>query len=631
MDALFLDHYEQELSFLREMGSIFASKYPKLAGQLGLDEFQCADPFVERLLEGFAFMSARIQRRMDAEFPQLTRALLDSVFPHYTRPIPSAGIFQLNPAHDEGTLVTGYQVPRGTRLYSTPAKGQQTGCRFDTTAETTLWPIRIAQVKYHSRESTAGIPIPSCFYGSEIRGVLQLTLETTAAIPFSSLPLDSLRLHLRGREVGHQIHEAMLAHTSSIAMMGAYHPRSADSLEWESLSADSVFNPTLVPTESLLPGDSRSFSGFRLLQDYFLLPEKYLFVELRGLQSWLHRNETNQWTILFGLTSPPTRQMERVSNEHVALHCVPAVNLFSKRCDRMHLDHTQHEQTLICDRSRPVDFEIWSIQEMAAHQSVTGQELPCLPLYAPPSSAANSEQRSLYFAVDRRPRVLGDPIRFPSRSHYTGSDLHVSLTDSLSLPRRQDFQQLSSIAYVTNRDLPLLVPEAGWRTAFHAEGAAPISNVLCLTGPTSPRDALVHDDGEAAWRLISHLTPNYLSLVEDAGRGAALLREMLQLYCPANDAPTLRQMEGLLNIQHRSIVRRVPLPGPLTFAQGLEIELEIDEDAFEGGGAFLLCSILEQFFARYVTLNCFTETHFVSTTRGSVYRWPPQLGTAPWL
>ncbi len=631
MDALFLDHYEQELSFLREMGSIFAAKYPKLAGQLGLDEFQCADPFVERLLEGFAFMSARIQRKMDAEFPQLTRALLDSVFPHYTRPIPSAGIFQLNPAHDEGTLVNGYRVPRGTRLYSAPAKGQQTGCRFDTTADTTLWPIRIAQFKYHSRESTSSIPIPPSFYSSEIRGVLQLTLETTAAMPFSSMPLDTLRLHFRGREVGHQIHEAMLAHTHSIAMIGSYTQRAPETLVWEPLHVDAVSNPTLAPSESLLPGDHRSFSGFRLLQDYFMLPEKFLFVELNGLQSWLRYNTTNQWTILFGLTSPPTRQIERVSNEHVALHCVPAINLFTKRCDRIHLDHTQHEQVLICDRSRPVDYEIWSIQEMAAHQSVTGQEIPCLPLYAQPSSDAVTEHRSLYYSVDRRPRVLGDPTRFPPRSPYAGSELHVSLTDSLSVPRRQDFQQLSSIAYCTNRDLPLLVPETGWRNAFYADGAAPISNVLCLTGPTNPRNPIVQDDGEAAWRLISHLTPNYLSLVEDEGRGAALLREILHLYCPANDASLLRQMEGILNIRHTSVVRRVPLPGPLTFAQGLEIELQVDEDAFEGGGAFLLCSILEQFFARYVTINCFTETHFVSTKRGSVYRWPPHLGTAPWL
>ena len=631
MDALFLDHYDRELAFLREMGSAFANQYPKLAGQLGLDEFQCSDPFVERLLEGFAFMSARVQRRLDAEFPQLTRAIFEAVFPHYARPIPSAGIFQLNPAHDEGSLVAGYTVPRGTRLLAEPALGQQTGVRFDTTADTQLWPLRISQVGYHSRDAVSSFPLPPAFYQSNIRGVLHIALETTAAVPINAIQIDRLRFHLRGGDTAHQLYESLLAHTNMIAIAGPSPTNALTSQSWNLMASDQMRAIGFEDDAMLSPGDSRSFTGYRLLQDYFILPEKFLFVELDGLRSHIQNFHGNQVHLLFAIEHSPGKAIERASTDHVVLHCVPAINLFPKRADRIHLDHTQHEHQLISDRSRPLDFEIWSIEEMAAHKSASAIEALCLPLYAPPTSKNSSPKNELYYTLDRRQRVLGDS-RTPSHRHaYLGSEVYLSLTDSQGTASRTEYQQLSSQVYCTNRDLPLLTPERGWRTGFRVESAAPIANVLCLVGPTPPRGPLVTEQGESAWRLVGHLTPNYLSLMDSQEGGAAMLRELLQLYCAPENNSSLRQIEGLRNVRQNPVVRRLPMPGPLTFAQGLEIELQCDEEAFEGGGAFLLASVLEQFFARFVTINSFTELHLVSTKRGSIHRWPPRTGTTPLL
>ncbi len=631
MDALFLDHYDRELAYLREMGSAFALKYPSLAGQLGLDEFQCSDPFVERLLEGFAFMAARIQRRLDAEYPQLTRALLDAVFPHYTRPIPSTAIFQLNPAHDEGSLVDGYRVPKGTRLHSEPAAGQQTGCRFDTIADIDLYPIRVAKVECISRESVTKLPLPLPLLQSSIQCILHLTLETTAAVPFSAIKLNTLRLHLRGGEIAHQLFESLSAHVQAIAATGASTTQPLSTDNWKILDCDQLGTASMDASETLLPSDCRSFSGYRLLQDYFVLPEKFLFIDFSGLQEVVSTVTGNQLHILFGIQQLPTRHLSRVSQEHIALHCVPAVNLFHKRADRIHLDHAQHEHQLIGDRSRPLDFEVWSVEELSAHASATAQETPCLPLYAPSSSKQESRNCPIYYAVDRRPRVPSDIMRHPNRSPYLGTEVFLSLTDSQTAPSRSEFKQLAAKVMCTNRDLPLLTPPQGWRTAFRAEAVGPIANVLCLTGPTAPRPPLVSEEGERAWRLVSHLTPNYLSLTDSSHGGAARLREILRLYSTPGNSASLRQIEGVKNITQKTIVRRVPLPGPLTFAQGLEVELTCDEEAFEGNGAFLLSSILEQFFARFVTLNSFTETHFVSSQRGSVCRWPARIGTTPLL
>lgn len=630
MDALFLDHYDRELSYLREMGSVFASKYPRLAGRLGLDEFQCSDPFVERLLEGFAFMSARIHRRLDAEFPQLTRAILDSVFPHYTRPIPSAGIFQLNPAHDEGSFIEGYPVHKGSRLHSEPADGEQTGCRFDTVYDLHLWPLRIAKFEYVSRDSVSSVALPDTFLRSNIRGLLHLVIETTAAIPMRALKLDRLRMHFRGGEIAYQIYESILAHTRALSMAGPSAGKDPTESSWVPLNTHQLAPVGFEYQESLLPAESRTFSGYQLLQDYFALPEKFLFVDLVGLRSQISKCEGNQLHLIFGLEQLPGKQLERVAVEHVALHCVPAVNLFSRRADRVHLDHAQHEHQLICDRSRPLDFEIWSIEKLALHQTSTALERNCLPLYAPPQGMG-APSDAFFFSIERRPRIPSSPERVGNRSSYLGTEVFVSLTDSQTGMSAKDFQQLSSQVYCTNRDLALLPPDGGWRTAFRFESAGPIANVLCLSGPTWPRPSLISNDGETAWRLVSHLTPNYLSLADSERGGAAMLRELLQLYCFPDDHSMIRQVEGIQRIHQKPVVRRLPMPGPMTFAQGLEVELRFDEDAFGGRGAFLLGSILEQFFARYVTLNSFTETHIVSNSRGSIHRWAPRAGMIPLL
>ncbi|MFO0921546.1 MAG: type VI secretion system baseplate subunit TssF [Pirellulales bacterium] len=631
MDAAFLDHFDRELSYLREMGSVFAERYPKLAGRLGLDEFQCADPFVERLLEGFAFLAARVHRRMDAEFPQWTRALFETIYPHYVRPIPSAGIFQLQPAQNEGSLLDGYIVPRGTRLMAAPAHGQQTGCRFDTTCDLHLWPIRLEHAHFFSRESTSHVSVPSSFHDSSIRSGLWLTFHSTVPVPPGKLCLDQLRLYLRGGDVAHCLYETLLANTVAIACSGEptanLRPES-----WTPLPIDRLRPSGFGTEEALLPQDERSFSGYRLLQEYFQLPEKFLFVELDGLQPICRNMQGQQFHVLLGFTTAPSRLIERVNNEHLALHCVPAINLFPKRADRVHLDSRQHEHQIICDRSRPLDYEIWSIQSMAAHSSASQLERECLPLYGSPTESFPADSPShdkdtLFYAIDRRSTIEGTRTSQNPRSSYMGTEVFVSLVDLQTSSSLSSYQQISSLVYCTNRDLPYLAPEGGWRQAFHTVNGGPIEKVQCLTGPTSPRLPLVRDEGETAWRLIRHLTPNYLSLVDDVG-GASLLRSILQLYCEPLDAATLRQIGRIRHVQHQSIVRRVPKSGPLTFARGIEIELTMDEDHPESSEVFLLGSILEQFFARFVSVNSFAETHLISARRGSVYRWPSRMGTA---
>ncbi len=638
MEAQFLDHYNRELGYLRELGSEFAREYPAVAGRLGLDEFSCADPYVERLLEGFAFLAARVHRRLDSEFPQLTRGLLESIYPHYTRPIPSAAIVKVEPDEDEGSLAGGYRLPRGSRLQGPSSNQFPTPCRFETTQDLDLWPIRVVDVELLDRDATHSRPLPDMVTAAGVRSCLRITLQTTAGLPMSALSLKKLPIHLRGGEVAHQLLELLVAHTRVICA------GQGDQGRWQKIDSSSLVAGGFETDESLLPGEPRSFSGYRLLQEYFLLPEKFLFVNLSGLQPSVASAAGKQLEIVIGFDTVDRELSGRLHREHLALHCVPVVNLFKQRADRVQISDTNPEHHLLVDRSRPMDFEIWSIEQLFGHGKTPQQEIEFLPLYAPPANMAARQKHAAYYTLDRRPRQPSTNQReYGHRSPYLGTEVFVTLTDSQQHPFRHQIRQLSSIVYCTNRDLSLLKPESGWRDALTMDGPGPVSAVECLSGPTPPRVPLTSDDGETCWRLVNHLTSNFLSLCcphqvsdddsdqqDTASRAAAtLLRQMLYLYCPPEAPWTQRQVDGILSVQNQLVTRQLPFDGPIVHGRGVHVAVEMDESAFEGGGAFLLGSVLDRFIARFVTLNSFTQTSIHTPSRGPVHRWPVRVGSGP--
>ncbi|MCG8652229.1 MAG: type VI secretion system baseplate subunit TssF, partial [Pirellulales bacterium] len=270
------------------------------------------------------------------------------------------------------------------------------------------------------------------------------------------------------------------------------------------------------------------------------------------------------------------------------------------------------------------------------------QEIEFLPLYAPPGKMAAHQQHAAYYTLDRRPRRPSTNQReYGHRSPYLGTEVFATLTDSQQRPARHLIRQLSSTVYCTNRDLALLKPDSGWRDALSMEGPGPVSAVECLSGPTPPRPPLTTEDGETCWRLVNHLTSNFLSLTDHhhdpdgpddnnaKQSAAALLRETLYLYCLPDVPSTSRQVDGILSVSNRPVTRQLPFEGPIVHGRGVHIDIELDESAFEGGGVFLLGSVLDQFIARFVTLNSFTQTSLRTPTRGPIHRWPVRAGNAP--
>jgi type VI secretion system protein ImpG len=311
------------------------------------------------------------------------------------------------------------------------------------------------------------------------------------------------------------------------------------------------------------------------------------------------------------------------------LFCTPVVNLFEHAADRIHLSNRVNEYHVVPDRTRPLDLEVHSVKSVVGHGSSANQRRDFRSFYSCTDRTA-SDPAPAYYTLHRRQRThSSNEQRKGPRSRYAGGELFISLVDGREGPYSSDLKQLAVSTLCTNRDLPLALAVGEGATDFQLGSGAPVAAVRCVAGPSAPRPS--HAWGQTAWRLISHLSLNYLSITNSGDQGAAALRELLQLYGDIADPGISRQINGVSSITSAPIVRRLPLEGPATFGRGLSLTLNCDEVAFEGTGVFILGAVLERFFAKYVSINSFTETVLTTKQRGEVMRWPPRIGGRPLL
>jgi type VI secretion system protein ImpG len=627
MDPRLLPYYNLELQHLRETGAEFAQQFPKIAARLGMHGLEVADPYVERLLEGVAFLAARVQLKLDAEFPRFTQALLEIIYPHYLAPTPSMLVAQLHIDKNEPGLATGARtVPRGTAMHSVLASDDATACEFRTAHKVTLWPIEIAAASYFS--FAPDLPLNALPVAQRIKGGLRIRLKTTAGLKFAQLSLDRLPFYLGGRDdVANALYELCLS-----SGLGTLVVPPKKSKPWhELLPAASIQPVGFTDEEALLPVTLRSFQGYRLLQEYFSFPQRYRFFELSGLANALKRVDANEVELVILLGRGDANLESVVDASNLALFCTPAINLFHKRADRIHVSDGSHEYHVVPDRTRPLDFEMYEVSSVVGHGIGSDSEQQFLPFY----SAYNSDQdhqQSAYYTTRREPRLVTPTAkRRGSRSSYIGTEVFLSLVDSAQAPYSGDLRQLSIQTLCTNRDLVLQMPTGlGTGGDLKLDVAAPVTDVRVVSGPSRPYSPLA--DGAVSWRAISHLSLNYLSLTQSTPEeGATALRDLLELYAASADVSARRQIEGIRSVRVGRVVRRLRAPGPLAFGRGLEITVHVDELAFEGASAFLLGSVLDRYFARHVSINSFTETVLRSDNRGEINRWGHQWGARPTL
>ena len=624
MDPRLLRYYNEELRHLREMGAEFAQQFPKIASRLGVEGLEVADPYVERLLEGFAFLAGRIQLKIDAEFPRFTQRMLEIVYPQFLAPTPAMLIAQVNPDLADAGLANGVTLARGSVMHSQAGAGAATACEFRSAHELTMWPLEITQVEYFTQ--AADLPLAAVPEWRRYRSGLRLRVRTTAGSDFSQIALRDLRLHCSGiDDVAYRLHELVCGHALGVLVMPAQRPAT-----WhEAIDADCIEPAGFSDDEALLPQSLAGFQGYRLLQEYFAFPQRFLFFDLCDIGQALRGHGGHEVDIVILFSRLDNALLQAVDKASLALNCVPAINLLERRCDRIHVNGDSSEFHVVPDRTRPMDYEVHSITEVLGYGTGTHSEWRFLPFY----NAFHTEDRShnAYYSVKREPRLLSQTQqREGTRTAYIGTEIYLSVVDSDEAPYSEDLRQLGVRALCTNRDLPVLIRLGDTKGDLTLAQTAPVKSIRVVKGPSRPSSAL--REANLAWKLINQLSLNHLSLTDaDAEHGAAALRSILRLYAPTGDAGAQRQVDGLRSVKLQPVVRRLPMPGPITFGRGVEVKVEVDDLSFEGASAFLLGCVLERFVARHVSLNSFTQMRLHSPARGDILLGRPRCGTRPIL
>jgi type VI secretion system protein ImpG len=599
-----LTYYNSELAFLREQGAEFAEKYPRVAARLLMEADKCEDPHVERILEGVAFLTARIRRKIDDEFPEITDSLLSILDPHSQRPIPSMSIVQLVLNREGVKLTNGFTVARGSRLNSRPVAGVP--CRFQSAYPVTLWPVEVEAARLDpDRVVVPGKP-------PEAVALLQLTLRCSAGATFSSLQIDRLRFHLDGAgPLPYTLHELLLNNVCGVQIRGR--PSPDRPFETVPLPPRSIVPVGFDRDEGMLPGSSRSFVGYRLLQEYFAFPEKFLFFDLDGLRSLAGRNFGDSIELLFFLDRSPRHDLT-VQPENFRLGCTPVVNLFSMVAEPIPLSQTQTEYRVVPDVHRTSATEVFSIDEVTSTGGFLDEPVAYEPFYSSRHARPGHAPSTSWYATRRPSGKKDDP----------GTEVFLSFVDRGFNPKAPAAETMTVHVTCTNRDLPGRLPFGGEQGDFELEAQGPISRVRCLRKPTRAlRPPLGRD---AQWRLISRLALNHLSLTDDE-HGLDALRELLLIEDYADSAVSRQQIGGITGVSSRRIAGRTGRKTGNAVCLGMEVTIEFDETQYVGSGVFLMASVLERFLGLYASINSFTQlTARTRQREGILKRWPPRAG-----
>lgn len=620
MDARLLDYYNRELAYLRELGAEFADAFPKVATRLGMNGLDVMDPYVERLLEGFAFLAARIHLKIDAEFPRFSQRLLEVVYPQYLAPTPAMCVVHVPyPGEMSAAALAGLKVPRGTMMKSRPAGAQATRCTFVTKHDLTIWPVELERV--YVGPPTADLTLPPPRDGKSVKGVIRLSFRSLGNGGVRQLQADELGFFLGGDErVASQLYELIAGHRVAVLQTqrhdGGWAVMSPSALRMEGFGVE----------QALLPTDSRVFQGYRLLHEYFAFPARFHFFTVTGLKRTFADLNGDTFELVLLLDRPVAHLAPGVDRSAFRMNCTPAVNLFPHHAGRVLVSMAEYEHHVVPDRTRPLDYEVYRVD------AVRGFDRGNAPLtnFRPFYQVLDSDMRraGAFFSTRRESRRLSEAAeRNGARSSYYGSEVFLSLVDGAEAPWNEDVEQLAIECLLTNRDLPLLMPASGEQD-FALDSSHELPHANIVRGPTRPRPSVAERD--MTWRLISHLSLNYLALKElDEQNGAAALRELLALYAALADPLVARHGEAVRGVRVEARTRRLPGVGPLVYGRGAGIDVTVDERGFSGHSPYLFGCVLEQYLSRHVAINSFTELSLCGATTGHVATWPPRWGGRP--
>jgi len=604
----FLRYYFDELNYLREAGLTFAREHAQVAARLEMQNGETADPHVERLIESFAFLTARLQRQLHAEFPDISNGLLGVLYPQLTQPLPPMTIACFDVGAIVKGLTDGFSIPRETPLFAQDAGGLT--CRFRTCYDTVLWPVTVKEAAIE----------PCTYHGiGEGAAVLRIRLSGRPDLLKKREFLPSLRFFLDGpRGLTSVLHEMLFSNTIDV--------RLADRTCTTPISIHgaSLKLTGFAPDEAVLPYPPNALPGFRLLQEYFNFPRKFLFFEVENLSKRAcaslkpatgSATESDYLDVFFVLKEVP-RPEPVIGPDNFRLGCTPIVNLFQKTSEPIRLDHYQLEYRMVADVRRETTTEIHSILSVTGSSNPNETSQVYEPFYSFRHSWSGRSPQAFWLAR----RVMAD------RQDLPGTDIYLSFVDLAFNPAAVSDRTVFAHTLCTNRWLASQLPD---HAVLNIENATPVMQIHCLGKPTSPRYPPL--GGPALWRLISSLSLNFASLTNESG-GLETLGEILRLYSLGESAAIEQQIDGIREMRVRKVVRHVGNEAWRGFRRGSEITFVFDPAKYSGGSALLLANVLHHFLGLYSSVNTFTE---VAARRigfdGEWKRWKPLAGSQEML
>ena len=494
-----LPHYERELALLRTQADEFARQYPRIAGRLSVSGEIMQDPHVERMIQSFALLSARVHKRLDDDFPLFTESFLDLLYPHYLRPFPSCSIASFDLGGGAAQLSKGSVLPRGVELQSRPVRG--VACRFRTTSPVQVLPLRVASATFRAAVvAPDGTPMPR-----QTTALLSIGFELTSSqASFAALGVDRLRLFLDGdpsqvtalRETLMGRVLATLVQTSDV---GPWH------LEPQAVPQAVGFDEA----DALIDFDARSHPAYRLLTEYFAFPEKFNFIDL-PLPAAARQASGRRLTLHFALhgvrgDSDEARLLELTEPRRLLLGCAPVVNLFETRADPIRITHTEATYPVLPDGRRAFGHEVYAVDRVyRVRQGAQGETIQEFkPFYSlqHENLLAEGEAMGRYWYLQRHG---------PGAGLSPGYETEIGLVDIDFNPADPGTDTLSLDVRATNRDLPSMISVGSAGGDLFAEGGGLWREIRLLRKPTR---SLRFETGRGAlWRLISHLSLNHLSL-----------------------------------------------------------------------------------------------------------------------
>jgi type VI secretion system protein ImpG len=605
-----LPYYERELGFLRRYSREFSERYPKIAGRLLLAGEVCADPHIERMIEAFALLNARVSKRLDDDYPEFTEALFEVLYPHYLRPFPSCSIARMDYSAAAAQLTSAIEIARGTELTTRPVKGVP--CTFRTAYPVTVAPVALTRASFAAiLEAPDAILVPPNATSS-----VSVTIAATAdQLAVAQLGLKSLRVFIDGEpSFCAALRDALFMRTVKAYVEADGNGR------WIALAKTPLGAAGYGDDESLIPFAARSHPAYRLLTEYFCFPEKFNFfdIDVAAMAAALPAGARSitLHLALAGLRtdSNTARMLGTLSTNSVLLGCTPVVNLFSQRGEPIRLTHTAASYPVLADARRAFAFEVHAIDAVKlVRQSPHGESVVEFRPFYSLRHGQTPEQNGHYWVM-RRDEVLAQ--RSP------GYEMEISIVDIDFDPAAIETDTLSLDLTCTNRDLPAALTYGLHGGDLFLAGGSSVRSISFLRKPTA---SYRFQRGRGAhWRLISHLSLNHLSL---SGGGLEAFREMLALYDLPRSPISQRQISGIEAIAHKAANAWLPGNPFPCLVRGIEVRLTIDEEAFVGSGIHAFAHIVERFLGLYVHANSFTQLVVVSKKTGEeLLRCTPRSG-----